>query len=144
MGASVITESSSTTVSCAAGALRGVDVDMRDCSDLVPTIAVLAALADGVTRIDGVGFIRRKESDRLGDLADGLARCGVAVEVTADGLVITGGGTRGARVATHHDHRLAMAFGVLGSAVPGVVVEDSDVVSKSWPGYWGMLDAFSR
>jgi len=64
--------------------------------------------------------------------------------VTADGLVITGGGTRGARVATHHDHRLAMAFGVLGSAVPGVVVEDSDVVSKSWPGYWGMLDAFSR
>ncbi|MGB0738188.1 MAG: 3-phosphoshikimate 1-carboxyvinyltransferase [Ilumatobacteraceae bacterium] len=144
MGASVITESSSTTVSCAAGALRGVDVDMRDCSDLVPTIAVLAALADGVTRIDGVGFIRRKESDRLGDLADGLARCGVAVEVTADGLVITGGGTRGARVAAHHDHRLAMAFGVLGSAVPGVVVEDPDVVSKSWPGYWGMLDAFSR
>ena len=144
MGASVTTDSTSTTVSCAPGALCGVDVGMRDCSDLVPTIAVLAALAEGVTRIDGVGFIRRKESDRLGDLADGLARCGVTVEVTADGLVITGGGAHGARVATHDDHRLAMAFGVLGSAVPGVVVEDPDVVSKSWPGYWGMLDAFSR
>ena len=117
---------------------------MRHCSDLVPTFAVLAAFAEGRSRITGIGFIRNKESDRIADLAAGLAACGARVTVEDDGLQIEGGGLHGARVPTHHDHRLAMAFGVLGSAVPGVVVEDSDVVSKSWPGYWGMLDAFSR
>jgi len=140
MGAFVAIGADATTIGGSAGGLRGVDVDMRDCSDLVPTVAVLAALAEGVTRISGVGFIRRKESDRLGDLADGLLRCGARVEVREDGLEIIGGGVHGAVVETHHDHRLAMAFGVLGSAVEGIAVHDPGVVSKSWPGFWAMLD----
>lgn len=118
-------------------ALTGIDVDMAAVSDLVPTLAVVAALATTPTRITGVGFIRAKESDRLGDLAAELNAAGAAVTVEPDGLRIERApGWHGAELATHHDHRLAMAFGVLGTVVPGIVVADPGVVSKSWPGYW--------
>ncbi|MEX2627917.1 MAG: 3-phosphoshikimate 1-carboxyvinyltransferase [Ilumatobacteraceae bacterium] len=120
----------------AATPLRGIDVDMADVSDLVPTIAVLGALAATPTRIRGVGFIRNKESDRLGDLATELRRAGAAVRVLDDGLEIVPAELHGARLGTHHDHRLAMAFAVLGAAVEGIEVDDPDVVSKSWPSFW--------
>ena len=71
-----------------ARSLAGVDVDMADMSDLVPTLAVVAATATSPTRIRGVGFIRRKESDRLGDLATELAKTGAQVVVEDDGLLI--------------------------------------------------------
>ncbi len=122
--------------------LRGVDVDMADISDLVPTMAVVAACATTPTRIRGVGFIRHKESDRLGDLAVELRRAGVDVEETADGLDIrpSRDRLRPARFDTHHDHRLAMAFAVLGCVAGGVEVVDPGVVSKSWPGFWTTFD----
>jgi 3-phosphoshikimate 1-carboxyvinyltransferase len=117
--------------------LTGIDVDMADLSDLVPTLAVVATRAATPTRITGVGFIRRKESDRLGDLATELRKLGAVVDVEPDGLRISPTSAwHGARLATHHDHRLAMAFGVLGLAVHGVEIEDPTVVSKSWPGFW--------
>jgi 3-phosphoshikimate 1-carboxyvinyltransferase len=134
-------------VSVESGAtLRGIDVDMADISDLVPTLAVVAAFADTPTRIRGVGFIRAKESDRLGDLVRELRSLGVDADETDDGLHIRPSTARvhGGHVGTHHDHRLAMAFGVLGSRVGGVVVDDPDVVSKSWPGFWRMLDELAR
>ena len=124
------------------GGLHGIDIDMSDVSDLVPTMAVVAAVADTPSRIRGVGFIREKESDRLGDLAVELRKAGVDITETDDGLDIrpSSSALRPARLATHHDHRLAMAFAVLGSVVDGIEVEDPDVVSKSWPGFWTMLD----
>jgi 3-phosphoshikimate 1-carboxyvinyltransferase len=124
--------------------LRGIDVDMADISDLVPTVAVVAALATTPTRIRGVGFIREKESDRLGDLAAELRRTGVDVDETDDGLDVRPSVPHGARLATHHDHRLAMAFAVLGSAVDGIEIEDPQVVSKSWPDFWDVLDGLVR
>ncbi len=62
--------------------------------------------------------------------------------VEADGLLIDPPpkALHGARLATHHDHRLAMAFGVLGTVVAGVEIEDPSVVTKSWPDYWEMLE----
>jgi 3-phosphoshikimate 1-carboxyvinyltransferase len=120
--------------------LRGIDVDLRDTSDLVPTLAAVAATASTATRIRGVGFIRAKESDRLGDLAAELARTGAAVTVEDDGLVIGPGRLHGARLDPHDDHRLAMAFGVLGTVVDGIEVSDPGVVSKSWPEYWSVRD----
>jgi 3-phosphoshikimate 1-carboxyvinyltransferase len=125
-------------------ALRGVEVDMRDNSDLVPTLAVVAATASTPTRIRGVGFIRSKESDRLGDLAVELAKAGAAVTVEDDGLTIAPSAMRGARLDTHHDHRLAMSFGVLGVAVEGIEVADPAVVSKSWPDFWSVRDEIVR
>jgi 3-phosphoshikimate 1-carboxyvinyltransferase len=126
--------------------LRGIDVDMADISDLVPSVAVVAALAESPTRIRGVGFIRGKESDRLGDLATELRKAGVDAHETDDGLTV--GPSRdtlhGALLETHHDHRLAMAFAVLGSVTDGLRVADPDVVSKSWPGFWTMLDGLAR
>jgi 3-phosphoshikimate 1-carboxyvinyltransferase len=121
--------------------LTGIDVDMADVSDLVPTLAAVAVTATTPSTITGVGFIRSKESDRLGDLATELGTLGAGVIVQPDGLRIEPAGPlRGARLGTHHDHRLAMAFGVLGTAVPGVEVLDPDVVSKSWPDFWAVRD----
>jgi 3-phosphoshikimate 1-carboxyvinyltransferase len=135
-------ERTDTAVSITGGALSGVDVYMGDISDLVPTVAVVAAFAESPTRIRGVGFIRAKESDRLGDLAAELRKAGVDIDETEDGLEIRPSADRlhGARLGTHHDHRLAMSFGVLGSMVDGIEVEDPGVVAKSWPGFWSMLD----
>jgi len=147
MGCTVERRADATIVSRAAGTnLRGIDVDMADVSDLVPTVAAVAMFADTPTRISGVGFIRGKESDRLGDLARELGALGGAVEETDDGLVVNPSRERlnGAVLATHHDHRLAMAFGVVGTVVAGIDVADPDVVSKSWPGYWQMLDELGR
>lgn len=127
------------------GTLRGVDVDMTEISDLVPTVAAVAVVASSPTRIRGVGFIRAKESDRLGDLANELRALGATITETDDGLDIepSAAHLHGGRVGTHHDHRLAMAFGVLGARVPGVEIADPDVVAKSWPGFWAMLDGLA-
>ncbi len=121
--------------------LRGIDVDMSDISDLVPTLAAVAATASTPTTITGVGFIRSKESDRLADLADELNKAGARVSVRPDGLRIDPTPRlHGAVLDTHHDHRLAMAFGVLATVVEGIEVLDPDVVSKSWPDYWAVRD----
>ncbi len=122
--------------------LEGIVIDMADISDLVPTVAVVAAFAASPTVICGVGFIRAKESDRLGDLAAELRQAGVDIDETDDGLTIRSSRhrLRAARLGTHHDHRLAMAFGVLGSVIGGIDIENPGVVSKSWPEFWDMLD----
>jgi 3-phosphoshikimate 1-carboxyvinyltransferase len=126
--------------------LRGIDIDMGDISDLVPTVAAVALFAATPTRISGVGFIRGKESDRLGDLARELRRIGGDVDELDEGLTVRPSAERlhGGVLGTHHDHRLAMAFGVIGSVVHGIDVEDPDVVSKSWPGYWRMLEGLEQ
>ncbi len=139
MGCVVHQTATSTRVS-RHGDLRGIDVDMVDLSDLVPTLAAVACFADSPTRIRGVGFIRGKESDRLGDLCAELRTAGVDAVETDDGLSIRPGEVRGATLHTHHDHRLAMAFGLLGLRAEGIEVADPQVVSKSWPDYWTMLE----
>lgn len=117
--------------------LRGIDVDLQDMSDLVPTVAAVAVFAESPTTISGVGFIRHKESDRIGDLAAGLRELGCSVEETADGLRIEPSGVlRGRELASHHDHRLAMAWSLIALRVTGISVDDPDVVAKSWPEWW--------
>ncbi|MEZ5258067.1 MAG: 3-phosphoshikimate 1-carboxyvinyltransferase, partial [Ilumatobacteraceae bacterium] len=124
--------------------LRGVEVDMRDISDTVPTLAAIAPFADSPTTITGIGFIRHKESDRIGDVLRELARCGIAGAELPDGMRIDPGDIRPASLATHHDHRLAMAFAVIGLARPGIAIEDPAVVSKSYPGFWTMIESLRR
>ncbi|HEU5082295.1 MAG TPA: 3-phosphoshikimate 1-carboxyvinyltransferase [Acidimicrobiales bacterium] len=140
MGASVTWHDDAVTV--AAGArLRGIDVDMAHISDTVPTLAVLAALADGPTTIRGVGFIRGKESDRIAAPVAELQRCGIDATATDDGMVIRPGPLRPATFETYRDHRMAMAFALLGLAAPGMAVRDPGCVAKTFPGFWGLLDA---
>jgi 3-phosphoshikimate 1-carboxyvinyltransferase len=121
--------------------LKPLTMNMNDCSDLVPVVAVLCACAKGISEITGVGFIRNKESDRLGDVALELKKCGIEVEVLADGLRIVGGTPVGAVIDTHHDHRLAMAFSVLSVVADGMLIQNSGVISKSWPNFFEDMSA---
>ena len=143
MGCRVERTATSTTV-VGNGSLRGVDIDMSDISDLVPTVAAVAAFASSSTRITGVGFIRRKESDRIGDLVRGLVEIGCTAVEEDDGLRIEPtdpSSYRGARLSVHDDHRLAMSWSLLGLRVPGVSVDDPTVVGKSWPDWWSVRSA---
>jgi 3-phosphoshikimate 1-carboxyvinyltransferase len=137
-------ESSASGVTVTGGPLHGIKVDMAAMPDLVPTLAVVAAFAQGDTVITGVAHLRHKESDRLATVAAELAKMGVAARETADGLVITGGRPRGAAIETHQDHRLAMSFAVAGLQAPGTVIKDPEVVAKSFPDFWEFLDKLCR
>lgn len=122
------------------GKLQGVQVDMATMPDLVPTLAVLAAWAEGETVITGVAHLRHKESDRLAAAATELKKMGVAVRETPDGLIITGGRPHGAAIETYEDHRIAMSFAVAGLKVPGIAILNPDCVAKSFPDFWQFFD----
>jgi 3-phosphoshikimate 1-carboxyvinyltransferase len=109
--------------------------------DEVPALAVLAARAEGETRITGASELRVKESDRIAALAGNLRAIGVSVEELGDGLVIQGTRKRLAgSVASHGDHRIAMAFGVL-SALPDadIRIDDPAIAAVSDPEFWNRL-----
>ncbi len=139
MGAAVARDQTSTTVA-GTGVLHGVTVDLRDLSDMVPTLAVVAAFADGPTTITGVGFIRGKESDRIAAVVTELQRCGIEAAASDDGLTVHPGTPHGAVVQTYDDHRIAMAFSVLGLRVPGIEIDDPGCVAKTFPGFFDALD----
>lgn len=122
--------------------LVGLDVDMADLPDQVPTLAAIAPFAAGTTHIRNVAHLRIKESDRLAACAAELERLGVAAEELPDGLTIPGVWARSrppatpVRVATYDDHRIAMSFALTGLRRPGVEIADPGVVAKSYPGFW--------
>jgi len=115
-------------------------VSMEDLPDMVPTMAVLAALRPGRTIIRNVAHLRIKESNRLEALVTELAKTGIRAEETGDGLVITGGTPRGAEIETYNDHRIAMSFAVLGLRAPGMRIRNPGCVGKSFPGFWDELE----
>ncbi|HEY2815443.1 MAG TPA: 3-phosphoshikimate 1-carboxyvinyltransferase [Acidimicrobiales bacterium] len=139
MGATVETSSSSTTVT-GTRQLQGVTVDLRDLSDTVPTLAVVAAFATTPTTINGVGFIRGKESDRISAVVNELQRCGIRAEGHDDGMTIHPGTPHGATVETYDDHRIAMAFSVAGLRTPGISIADPGCVAKTFPDFFATLD----
>lgn len=127
-----------------ADGLLGISVDMSQISDCVPTLAVVAMFADSPTVISGVGFIRSKESDRIGDLIGELRKLGANIVETSDGMVIKPATLSAASLETHDDHRLAMAFALIQREVRGVEVQNPDVVTKSWPNFFEVLSTFYR
>jgi 3-phosphoshikimate 1-carboxyvinyltransferase len=126
------------------GPLKGVEVNMAAMPDLVPTLAVLAAFAQGDTVITGVAHLRHKESDRLAAVAAELTKLGIEARETADGLVIRGGTPQGALIHTYDDHRIAMSFAVAGLKAKGMRIADPDCVAKSFPDFWEFFDRLSR
>lgn len=139
MGCRVETSAHGITVS-GTGELHGIEVDMGDCPDVVPTLAVVASFATGRTTIKNIAHLRIKECDRLHVMASELAKLGVRTEEGADTLVIEGQGRNapyhGATISTYNDHRIAMSFAVAGLMVPGVKVEGEGCVVKSFPDFW--------
>jgi 3-phosphoshikimate 1-carboxyvinyltransferase len=138
MGATVTRDGAHLTVH-GPEALDPVDADLAAMPDQVTTVAALAALATGPSRLRGVAVARGHETDRLAALHAELAKLGVAVTELPDGLAVGGAGPdrlRPARLATHGDHRMAMALAAVAARVPGVVIEDPACVAKTYPGFW--------
>jgi 3-phosphoshikimate 1-carboxyvinyltransferase len=110
--------------------------------DEFPALFVAAACAKGVTVLSGAEELRVKESDRIQVMADGLQTLGVVAKPTADGIVIQGGQIGGGRVASHGDHRIAMAFAMAGLRATGeIVVDDCANVNTSFPGFAELASA---
>ncbi len=121
------------------GPLTGIEVDMAHMPDLVPTLAVVAAFANGTTRIHNVAHLRAKECDRLAATVEGLSRMGIDATENGQTLTIVGGTPQGAAIDTYDDHRMAMSFAVAGLRAPGVVINDEDCVVKSFPNFWSVF-----
>jgi 3-phosphoshikimate 1-carboxyvinyltransferase len=121
--------------------LRGLEVDMSQLSDTAQTLAAVAPFADGPTRVTGIGFIRRKETDRIGAVVRELNRLGIRALEEDDGFVVHPGTPQPAEVHTYDDHRMAMSFAVLGLRARGVTILDPGCVSKTFPDFFKVLES---
>jgi 3-phosphoshikimate 1-carboxyvinyltransferase len=120
--------------------LRGVSVEMGESSDVFMTLACVAPFADGPTTIEGIGHARLKESDRLAAVAENLTRLGVRCQVGLDWLRVWPGEPRpDVLLPTYEDHRIAMAFSLIGLRVP-VGLADPAVVAKTFPSFFELWE----
>lgn len=122
------------------GTLRGIDIDMADISDTAQTLAAVAVFADTPTRIRGIGFIRGKETDRIGAVVTELRRAGIDAVEHDDGFTVNPGRPASTRFDTYEDHRMAMSLALLGLRVPGIGITDPGCVAKTYPAYFADLD----
>jgi 3-phosphoshikimate 1-carboxyvinyltransferase len=120
--------------------LDGIEADMNAISDTAPTLAVLAPFARRSVVIRNIAHVRLQESDRLHAVATELQRLGVRVQELNDGLRIEPSTIRPGAVATYDDHRLAMAFALIGLRAPGIVIRDPDCVRKTFPDFFARLE----
>lgn len=122
--------------------LYGIDVDMRDIPDTAQTLAAIAPFVSSPTRIRGIASARVKETDRVHATCTELARLGVRVEEHEDGMTIHPvEKTRPAIIQTYNDHRMAMSFALVGLRVPGIMIENPSCVSKTFPGFFDVLES---
>jgi 3-phosphoshikimate 1-carboxyvinyltransferase len=140
MGATVVCMGDSITVEMAP--LSGIELDLSDSPDLFPVVASLCAAASGQSVLRGLRRLRLKESDRVAAMTGGLVGMGVRCELVGDILTIEGGSPKGCVIDPWGDHRIAMAFSILSLAAEGeTTILDAECVSKSYPGFWGDLEA---
>ncbi len=137
MGARVLVSGDAVTVQ--KSELGAITADLSDCIDLLPTLAVLAAVADGVSRFTGIERARLKESNRVAALSEGLKRMGITVIEEADSLTIIGSEPEGSVIDSQDDHRIAMAFSILGAVTGGTTINGAECVRKTYPEFWGIL-----
>lgn len=120
--------------------LNGIDFDASDTPDLAPVISALAAVAKGKTRIYNAEHLRIKEIDRIEGIYSNLKSLGIEAVKKKDGVEINGGKIEGGTVDSFGDHRMALAFALLGLiAKKGVRVKNAEAVSVSYPGYFEVL-----
>jgi 3-phosphoshikimate 1-carboxyvinyltransferase len=124
------------------GKLHAIPAYLDDCIDLLPIMAALAALAEGTSEFTGIERARAKESDRVKAVEENLKKLGVEVGVTADRLLVTGpveAPSKPVVLDSYGDHRIAMAFGVLGAAIGGVTISGAESVAKTFPSFWDTM-----
>jgi 3-phosphoshikimate 1-carboxyvinyltransferase len=133
-------ERSGAGITVTGGELEGIELDMGDMPDVAPTLAVVAAFAEGTTVINNIAHLRIKECDRLSAVVSELRKMGADVEEEPARMVIHGkkGGSNlhGATISTYNDHRMAMCFAVAGLRIPGVQISGEECVVKSFPDFW--------
>lgn len=140
MGCQVDRSVGSTTVVGPSDRLEPIDVDLAGSPDGALAVAVACLRASGTSRIRGLESLRFKESDRLSAMATEINRTGASAEVEGAALIIRPGEIGPVHFDTYSDHRMAMSLALLGLVVEGVSIRDPDVVAKTWPGFWEMLD----
>ncbi len=136
MGADVHWDTEKGIVTVKRKTLKGIMFDAGATPDLVPTVAVLAAVADGVTVIDNAKHVRYKETDRLHAMALELSKMGIMVKEEPDSLTITGGKLIGAAVHGWHDHRIVMALTLAGMVAGNTTIDTAESVSISYPDFF--------
>ncbi len=119
--------------------LKGLKADLTDCIDLLPTMAVLAAAAEGQSELSGISRARLKESDRVAAVKEGLQRMGIPVREERDILYITGAAPSACSIDSKGDHRIAMAFSILGMLAGNTTIEGAECVAKTYPEFWAIL-----
>lgn len=119
---------------CSDGELHGIDVNLKNSPDLLPTVAVLGAAAKGRTKIYGIRHARFKETDRIAMCAKELSKLGIKVKELDDGLIINGGNIKGGIVDSHNDHRLVMALTLLGLK-KGIKIKNAEAYKISFPDF---------
>ncbi|PSP47778.1 3-phosphoshikimate 1-carboxyvinyltransferase [Halobacteriales archaeon QH_7_69_31] len=140
MGADVEWDRHEGHIRVSASRLAGVEVGVADTPDLLPTIAVLGAAADGTTRVTDCEHVRLKETDRVAAMATELGRMGVDVEEYEGELVVHGGDLAGATVDGHGDHRIVMALAVAALVADGeTTIHGAEHVDVSFPGFFDVL-----
>ena len=142
MGAEIDWDRENGVVTVRRSELSGIEVDVGDTPDLLPTIAALGAAADGETRIVNAEHVRYKETDRVSAMATELEKLGASVTETEETLTIHGDDSDlvGARVAGHDDHRIVMSLAVAGLVSEGeTTVEGGEHVDVSFPGFFDAL-----
>jgi len=119
-------------------------VDLRDMPDVAPTLAVVAAFDAGeATTVEGIGFVRHHETDRIAAVVSELRRCGVEADEHDDGFTVHGGTPHSAAVRTYGDHRMAMSLALIGLRV-GIELDDPGCVAKTFPTYFDVLEGLRR
>lgn len=137
MGAKIAKEG--TAICVTSSGLKAIEADLTNCIDLLPTVAVLAALANGQSKLNGISRARLKESNRVLSVKDGLNRLGIEVTEEKDSLIINGDRPAGGIIDSYGDHRIAMAFSILGIASGGISIKGAECVAKTYPAFWEIL-----
>jgi len=141
----VVTESDNSITVYRPSSIVGIDIDMRDIPDTSQTLAVIAPFASSPTRIRGIASARVKETDRVSATCTELKRLGVQVEEHEDGMTIYPCQTfKPADIQTYNDHRMAMAFSLIGLRFDGVTIENPSCVSKTFPNYFEVLSELGK
>ena len=134
MGAYVTIDKDTITVN--SKKLRGIDIDLNDCPDALPMLAVAGCFAEGTTRLLNVPQARIKETDRIHVMAQELSKLGANISELDDGLVINSSSLKGADVHGHGDHRVVMALAIAGTLIPGTTtIDTAESVSVTFPDF---------
>lgn len=114
----------------------GKKINVNDCIDALPILAVMACFAEGETKITGASIARKKESDRLAVMTQELQKMGAKITEFDDGLIIQPAKLKGARVLSANDHRIAMSLAIAALSADGeTIIENTDCVNKSYPDF---------